>query len=135
MKNLLWLLAALCPLSLSAAAAGAEPAAPPRLVDGIMDNSFLIEEAYNQEPGVVQHIFTTSYSVTRSAGQEDHGWVSTFTQEWPIFSQRHQFSYTIPWSNNDAGGRRQTDLNDILLNYRYQVYFDAETLTGFAPRL
>src|SRR5437867_10915261 len=26
------------------------------LAKGIQDNSFLIEEAYNQEPGVVQHI-------------------------------------------------------------------------------
>ena len=44
-----------CGVLLAAAAthAGAqEPAAPP----SISDNSFLIEEAYNQEPGVVQHI-------------------------------------------------------------------------------
>ena len=27
---------------------------PRRPVEGIMDNSFLIEEAYNQDPGVVQ---------------------------------------------------------------------------------
>src|SRR4029434_1297317 len=27
------------------------------LAKGIQDNSFFIEEAYNQEPGVVQHIF------------------------------------------------------------------------------
>jgi len=26
------------------------------LAKGIQDNSFLIEEVYNQEPGVVQHI-------------------------------------------------------------------------------
>jgi hypothetical protein len=34
-----------------------------RPVDGIMDNSFLIEEAYNQEKGVVQHIFTAIYLI------------------------------------------------------------------------
>jgi hypothetical protein len=27
------------------------------LAKGIQDNSFFIEEAYNQEPGVMQHIF------------------------------------------------------------------------------
>ena len=27
------------------------------LIEVISDNSFLIEEAYNQEPGVIQHIF------------------------------------------------------------------------------
>ena len=32
-------------------------AAEERPIDVIEDNSFLIEEAYNQEAGVVQHIF------------------------------------------------------------------------------
>jgi hypothetical protein len=106
-----------------------------RPVDGIMDNSFLVEEAYNQEPGVVQHIFTTFYSVTRAAARDEHAWAFAFTQEWPVVSQRHQFSYTIPWSSFEAGGARRTELNDVLLNYRYQVYLDEKTLTGFSPRL
>src|ERR1041384_2418257 len=89
MKNSFWLLAAVCSVSFSARAADTEPSAPRRPVEGIMDNSFLVEEAYNQEPGVVQHIFTTFYSVTRSAGHDEHAWASAFTQEWPIFSQRH----------------------------------------------
>jgi hypothetical protein len=33
----------------------------------IQDNSFLIEEAYNQEPGVVQHI--SVFTRTRSSGE------------------------------------------------------------------
>ena len=33
-----------------------------RPIDGISDNSFLIEEAYNQEEGVVQHILTAVYT-------------------------------------------------------------------------
>ena len=50
---------------------------PRRPVEGIMDNSFLIEEAYNQEEGVVQHINTFM--------RQRHGdWLYTFTQEWPI---------------------------------------------------
>lgn len=44
----------------------------------IQDNSFLVEEAYNQEPGVVQHIST----FTRF--QESKDWIYTFTQEWPV---------------------------------------------------
>ncbi|HEY3168477.1 MAG TPA: hypothetical protein VGK57_14685, partial [Candidatus Binatia bacterium] len=63
-----------------------------RPIDVIEDNSFLIEEAYNQEPGVVQHIFTAAYTTTRGR----HGWSFTFTQEWPVFSLEHQLSYTIP---------------------------------------
>ena len=52
---------------------------------GIQDNSFLVEEAYNQERGVVQHINTFS----RLWNTKD--WVYTFTQEWPMPGDaRHQ---------------------------------------------
>src|SRR6185437_8242001 len=44
----------------------------------IADNSFLIEEAYNQEAGVVQHIST--FSRPNGGG----AWDYTFTQEWPF---------------------------------------------------
>src|SRR5438445_13715185 len=44
----------------------------------IQDNSFLVEEAYNQEFGVVQHIQT----LQRLWDSKD--WVYTFTQEWPV---------------------------------------------------
>lgn len=63
-----------------------------RPIDVIEDNSFLIEEGYNQEPGVVQHIVTAHYN----NDSRRRGWEFVFTQEWPIFSQTHQFSYTIP---------------------------------------
>ena len=59
-------------------------AKPPR----IEDNSFLIEEAYNQEKGVVQHISVFQRDLTTRA------WSYFFTQEWPVRGQRHQFSYT-----------------------------------------
>jgi hypothetical protein len=54
----------------------------------IRDNSFLLEEAYNQEAGVVQHI--TTYQRTRG-----NAWNLGFTQEWPVASVRHQLSYTL----------------------------------------
>jgi hypothetical protein len=42
---------------LAAGLASAQSAeAPAREPGSIQDNSFLVEEAYNQEPGVVQHI-------------------------------------------------------------------------------
>ena len=37
-------------------------AAEERPIDGIQDDSFLIEEAYNQEPNVIQHTFTAAYN-------------------------------------------------------------------------
>src|SRR5690349_21260072 len=93
------------------------PSAQPieRNVDGIMDNSFLVEEAYNQEAGVVQHIFTAAYSVDQLGGPDDKIWNLTFTQEWPVFSQTHQFSYTVPYSYSRSGGLSDDGFGDVLL--------------------
>jgi len=101
-----------------------------RPIDGISDNSFLIEEAYNQEEGVVQHIFTAIYS-----NDFRHlGWGFGFTQEWPVFSLDHQFSFTIPWTHLSDEGQRQNGINDILLNYRYQALDEDSHGVAFAPR-
>ena len=99
-----------------------------------MDNSFLVEEAYNQEAGVVQHIFTAAYSVDKMGGPDDKTMNLAFTQEWPVFSQLHQFSYTLPYSFERSGGVSDDGVGDVLLNYRYQVYFNERTLRAFAPR-
>ena len=106
-----------------------------RNVDGIMDNSFLVEEAYNQEAGVVQHIFNGIYGLNRAPGSDDRSFAFVFTQEWPVFSQKHQFSYTLPYTFAKTAGQSEDGLGDILLNYRYQAYFREDTLTAFAPRI
>ena len=105
-------------------------AADKRPIDVIEDNSFLIEEAYNQEPGVVQHIFTAAY--TKSG--RTHGWGFNFTQEWPVFSQDHQFSYTIPSCHLVEDGSRVSGMGDILLNYRYQLLYEGDCKPAVAPR-
>jgi hypothetical protein len=110
--------------------AGLVAAEKERPIDVIEDNSFLIEEAYNQEAGVVQHIFTAQY-VNDSRRR---GWEFNFTQEWPIFSQNHQFSYTIPSSHLVEAGDRQNGIGDVLLNYRYQLLEEDESKPAFAPR-
>jgi len=93
-------------------------------VKKIQDNSFLLEEAYNQEDGVVQHIQVFQYL------KKSKDWQYTFTQEWPVPKQAHQFSYTIPITHlydNDTTG-----VGDILLNYRYQAIF--QDRIALAPR-
>jgi hypothetical protein len=92
----------------------------------IQDNSFLIEEAYNQESGVVQHISTFD----RPSGGD--AWAYGFTQEWPLGGIRHQLSYTIPVENIAGFG---TGLGDVALNYRHQLVGNPEAATVFAPRL
>jgi hypothetical protein len=96
------------------------------LAKGIQDNSFLVEEAYNQESGVVQHIFNFPILFTHGAREI----TPVFTQEWPVFSQTHQFSYTIPYTftENDNG------LLDMRLNYRLQALMESDRTPAFAPR-
>jgi len=127
-------LALCCPLGLVFFRVAAE-AAELRPIDGIADNSFLIEEAYNQEPGVVQHIFSAQFGAEREEKPRNRGWTFNFTQEWPIFSELHQFSYTIPIYQIHGGGESQSGIGDILLNYRLQAIEESECLPAFAPRL
>jgi hypothetical protein len=101
-----------------------------RPIDVIEDNSFLIEEAYNQEPGVVQHIFTAIFN----NDSRFRGWNFNFTQEWPVFSQDHQFSYSVPSSHFIDGADRIYGIGDILLNYRYQALEEDDVKPAFAPR-
>ena len=92
----------------------------------ISDNSFLIEEAYNQEPGVVQHIST----FIRPDG--GGAWAYSFTQEWPFRGSTHQLSYTVPVLNQSGSG---TGLGDIAINYRYQLVARRDDGVHVAPRL
>src|SRR5215510_9841198 len=46
----------------------------PQPIEVIEDNSFLIEEAYNQEVGVVQHIFTAQWGENRDVHPHQRGW-------------------------------------------------------------
>jgi hypothetical protein len=117
-----WLAIAVCwcafwPVSLAEA-----QAPPPRF--RITDNSFLVEEAFNQDAGIFQNIFL----VTRShSGQ----WDGSFTQEWPLGGVRHQLSFTLPFSLASGLG----EVGDVLLNYRLQVCEEGRWRPAFAPRV
>ena len=96
----------------------------------IQDNSFLVEEAYNQEEAVVQHIS----SFTRLWGSKD--WTYTFTQEWPLPGRpRHQLSYTAVTTSAGAFPGSGAGFGDSLFNYRYQLIGNGDTRVAFAPRL
>ncbi|MEO8678871.1 MAG: hypothetical protein ABI665_07485 [Vicinamibacterales bacterium] len=98
--------------------------APPASRFGITDNSFLIEEAFNQEAGIFQNIFVM-------ARNTDNEWDGSFTQEWPVVSQRHQFSFTLPFS----AVSNAMALGDLGLNYRVQVTDGEGRFPAFSPRL
>ncbi len=91
----------------------------------IQDNSFLVEEAYNQDAGVVQHI--TTFQIQRGTSDFD----ASFTQEWPVGSIKHQLSYDIPFSRIDS----RSGVGDVGLNYRYQLLGDGDAQLAISPRL
>ena len=103
------------------------PSGRPAVSQAIADNSFLVEEAYNQERGVVQHIGTWVRALDRSP------WIFTFTQEWPLWSQAHQLSYSIPFQRSETQSR-YSGFGDVAINYRYQL-LAADASVAFAPRV
>ena len=91
---------------------------------GILDNSFLVEEAFNQEPGIFQNIFGVHIV-------DGGDWEAAFTQEWPLRTQTHQLSFTFSsLAVNGAAG-----LGDVMINYRWQATTEEGSRPAFSPRL
>jgi len=95
----------------------------------IQDNSFLIEEAYNQEDGIIQHIST--FQRLTNTGD----WIYTQTDEWPLRTIKHQLSLTL--SGTHAGDFQGSGAGwgDTAINYRYQLIGSGETKLAVAPRM
>ncbi len=101
----------------------------------VKDNSFLLEEAYNQEAGVVQHI---AGAVLTGDGDARSLEVKV-TQEWPLGSERHQLSYELPWSATYVvkGAEWEpccTGIDDVRVNYRYALLMEDPELPAMTPR-
>jgi DtxR family Mn-dependent transcriptional regulator len=107
-------------LVLALAASAAAQGAPFQ----ILDNSFLVEEAFNQEPGIFQNILT-------ARRDEDDAWEVAFTQEWPFPTQTHQVSFTAAALGMDGS----SGFGDLFINYRWQALGERETAPAFSPRL
>lgn len=105
----------------------------------IRDNGQLVEEASNQEAGVVQHIFNwvTLWDFNARGRTRDFGF--SYTMELPLGSQKHQFSFTtlfLTSFDDPVGGpvTQQGDVGDTLLNYRYQLLGEGDEPLWCAPR-
>ena len=107
--------------------------APSRADEGtarIRDNLFLLEEAYNQEPGVAQHIQLFEYA------PENHTWLYSFTDEWPVPTDLNQLSVTVPVVGLGADAADEVAVGDILLNSRIQaVGLGGTSWISLAPRV
>lgn len=65
------------------------PAAAEKNYRLLQSNGLLIEEAYHQETGEVQHTF-------RATRERNGLWTSAFSQEWPLWSEKHQLNLSMP---------------------------------------
>ncbi len=81
------------------------------------DNSFLLEEAFNQPMGVIQHI--SSLTTDKFHGGN---WVYSFTQEIPLTDLTHQISYSLYYNVlNSADVNRKSGFGDLYVSYRPYV--------------
>lgn len=91
----------------------------------LQSNELLVETPYLQERGEVEH----SFSMRRTRNEN---WVSTFRQEWPLFSNKHQLSFSIPaqTGRNEAA---QRGFGDVEVEYQYQLIGSNESRLTIAP--
>jgi len=98
----------------------------------IEDNSFFIEEAFNQRMGVLQHIFNV-YLDDLHPGVVSYA----FTQEIPLTDQGHQLSYSISYQTiaaADSTTARVAGLGDLYITYRPMIS-DGSQWAMCIPRL
>jgi hypothetical protein len=79
------------------------------------DNSFLLEEAFNQPRGVIQNIMNLNCSNARKGNI-----YYSFTQEIPV-TDKHQISYTINYNilqPDNRDGKKRAGFGDVYISYR-----------------
>jgi Putative MetA-pathway of phenol degradation len=99
-------------------------------IDGFEDNGFLVEEAYNQGRGEVQHTFSAVYT----NDFRRRGWSFNFEQEWWLFTEDHQIAFSIPFYHLQEEGEKPRGVGDILIEYRYQLTKEGPNIPAVAPQ-
>lgn len=81
-------------------------------VDGMDDNSFLMEQGFTQDVGTVEHI---GYVIAYPTSPKDVYF--NYIQEWGI-TPHQDAGFTLPVTLHEQSG---DGLGDIFLDYRYQI--------------
>src|SRR3569833_422150 len=105
--NMVW--ACCCAIAAATSTTSAQTPSPKAEPFEILDNSFLVEEAFNQEA----HVYQTILNVQRSSASDLN---FTFTQEWPLGGIKHQLSYTVALANQVVSGGREFSRGGMALN-------------------
>lgn len=95
------------------------------------DNSFLLEEAFNQPMGVIQHVSSFSWNNVKQGN-----FSFNFTQEIPITDLKHQFSYSLNYSLMEPadGSKAKNGFGDMYISYRPSL-MDENQWMMLAPRI
>ncbi len=82
------------------------------------DNSFLLEEAINQEKGVMQYVSNFYFDNLRGGN-----FLYSFNHEIPLGGERHQLSYNLFYyfQNSSTSEPRGGGFGDINVSYRYKL--------------
>lgn len=92
----------------------------------LQSNGLLVDTAYHQEDGEVQH------SLTFSLSRED-GWASAVSQEWPLFSEKHQVSFSLPADLLVKRPDGSRGVGDFTLEYSYFLLGNNESRITVSP--
>lgn len=99
------------------------PSVQEKTVDRLLQsNEFLVEVPWLQDKGEVQHTF----SFTRANNGQ---WASRFSQEWALFSDRHQLAISMP--SQLTGEHRST--GDVELTYKFLLRGNSQSRFAVAP--
>lgn len=95
------------------------------------DNSFLLEEAFNQPMGVIQHVASFSWNNVKKGNVNFN-----FTQEIPITDLKHQFSYSLNYSLMEPvdRGNNKSGFGDMYISYRPSLMSEKQWMM-LAPRI
>jgi hypothetical protein len=58
-----------------------------------------------------------------------------FSQDWPVNSQTHQFSYAVPYLWLRSDGQHASGFGDLQFSYRYQLATETMDRPAIAPRI
>lgn len=82
------------------------------------DNSFLFDEAINQEKGIMQYVSNLYFDNVNGGNL-----LYNFTQEIPVGGEQHQLNYSILYHIDRVTptGQRSSGFGDIAIGYHYKV--------------